>query len=194
MVSDAYGGLKEAIRRVMGSSWQRCRVHWMRNALSHVPKAHQSMVSVALRQAFIQPNRASTSQTLRHVADQLRDKWPRLGASIDESETDVLAHMDVPAQHRAKIHWTNPIERLNKEVKRRADVVDIFANEGPIIRLIGGRGCWRPTVNGKHNTAMCKPRRWLNLHRQRSTPCQARLSPWPHDQWPSQFTPEFPPR
>ncbi len=185
MVSDAYGGLKEVIRRVMGSSWQRCRVHWMRNALSHVPKAHQSMVSVALRQAFIQPNRASTSQTLRHVADQLRDKWPRLSAFIDESETDVLAHMDFPAQHRAKIHSTNPIERLNKEVKRCADVIGIFANEGSIIRLIGGGCCWRPTVNGKPNTAMCKPRRWLNLHRQRSTPRQARLSSWPHDQWPS---------
>ena len=138
VISDAHEGLKTAIRRVMGSSWQRCRVHWMRNALFHVPKANQSMVSVVLRQAFIQPNRARASQTLRHVADHLRDKWPRLGAFIEESETDVLAHMDVPTQHRAKIHWTNPIERLNKEVKRRADVVGIFANEGSIIRLIGG--------------------------------------------------------
>jgi transposase-like protein len=137
VISDAHEGLKAAIRRVMGASWQRCRVHWMRNALSYVPKAQQSMVSAALRQAFIQPDRPNASQTLRHVADQLRAKWPKLGAFIDESEADVLTHMDFPVQHRTKIHSTNPLERLNKEVKRRADVVGIFPNEGAIIRLIG---------------------------------------------------------
>jgi putative transposase len=137
VVSDAHEGLKAAIRRVVGACWQRCRVHWMRNALSYVPKGQQSMVSAALRQAFIQPDRPTASQTLRHVADQLRVKWPKLGAFIDDSEADVLAHLDFPAQHRSKIHSTNPLERLNKEVKRRADVVGIFPNEGSIIRLIG---------------------------------------------------------
>src|ERR1700744_6276153 len=137
VMSDAHEGLKAAIRRVMGSSWQRCRVHWMRNALSYVPKAQQSMVSAALRQAFIQPDRPTACQTLRHVADQLRTKWPKLGGFLDESEADVLTHMDFPVQHRTKIHSTNPLERLNKEVKRRADVVGIFPNEGAIIRLIG---------------------------------------------------------
>jgi transposase-like protein len=137
VISDAHEGLKAAIRRVMGSTWQRCRVHWMRNAQSYVAKGQQIMVSAALRQAFIQPDRVNASQTLRHVADQLRTKWPELGAFIDESEADVLAHMDFPAQHRTKIHSTNPLERLNKEVKRRADVVGIFPNEGAIIRLIG---------------------------------------------------------
>ena len=137
VISDAHEGLKAAIRRVMGASWQRCRVHWMRNAQSYVAKGQQSMVAAGLHQAFIQADRASASQTLRHVADQLRPKWPKLAAFIGESETDVLAHMDFPAQHRSKIHSTNPIERLNKEVKRRADVVGIFPNEGSIIRLIG---------------------------------------------------------
>jgi putative transposase len=137
VISDAHEGLKTAIRRVVGGSWQRCRVHWMRNALAYVTKGQQSMVSAALRQAFIQPDRPSASQTLRHVADQLRTKWPKLGTFIDESEADVLAHLDFPAQHRSKIHSTNPLERLNKDGKRRADVVGIFPNEGSIIRLIG---------------------------------------------------------
>jgi putative transposase len=136
-ISDAHEGLKAAIRRVMGASWQRCRVHWMRNALSYVPKGQQNMASAALRQAFIQPDRPAASQTLRHVADQLRAKWPKLGGFIDDSEADVLTHLDFPTQHRSKIHSTNPLERLNKEVKRRADVVGIFPNEGAIIRLIG---------------------------------------------------------
>ena len=137
VISDAHEGLKSAIRRTFSASWQRCRVHWMRNALSYVPKAQQSMAAAALRQAFMQPDRASASQALRHVADQLRDKWPKLGTFIDDSETDVLAHMDFPTQHRTRIHSTNSLERLNKEVKRRADVVGIFPNEGSIIRLIG---------------------------------------------------------
>jgi putative transposase len=137
VISDAHEGLKAAIRRVMGATWQRCRVHWMRSALAYVPKGQQSMVSAALRQALLQPDHASASQTLRHVADQLRPKWPKLAALIDESEADVLAHMDFPTQHRSKIHSTNPLERLNKEVKRRADVVGIFPNEGAITRLIG---------------------------------------------------------
>ncbi|BDA87219.1 IS256 family transposase (plasmid) [Aureimonas sp. SA4125] len=137
VISDAHEGLKAAIRRVFSASWQRCRVHWMRNALSYVPKAQQSMAAAALRQAFAQPDRASASQALRHVADQLRGKCPKLGAFIDNSETDVLAHMDFPSQHRTRIHSTNSLERLNKEVKRRADVVGIFPNEGSIIRLIG---------------------------------------------------------
>jgi transposase-like protein len=137
VISGAHEGLKAAIRRVFSASWQRCRVHWMRNALSYVPKAQQSMAAAALRQAFIQPDRAAASQTLRHVADQLRGKWPKLGMFIDDSEADVLAHMDFPTQHRTRIHSTNSLERLNKEVKRRADVVGIFPNEGSIIRLIG---------------------------------------------------------
>jgi putative transposase len=137
VISDAHEGLKVAIRRVFGATWQRCRVHWMRNALAYVPKTQQSMAAAALRQAFLQPDRAQASAMLRHVADQLRPKWPRLAAFIDDSQTDVLSYLDFPEQHRSKLHSTNPLERLNKEVKRRADVVGIFPNEAAIIRLIG---------------------------------------------------------
>lgn len=137
VTSDAHEGLKAAIRRVFSASWQRCRVHWMRNALSYMPKAQQSMAAAALRQAFLQSDREGASQALRHVADQLRPKWPKFGSFIDGSETDVLTHMDFPAQHRSRIHSTNSLERLNKEVKRRADVVGIFPNEASIVRLIG---------------------------------------------------------
>src|SRR3954471_7259602 len=112
VISDAHEGLKAAIRRVIGASWQRCRVHWMRNALAYVPRIQQSMVAAALRQAFLQPDRAQASQMLRHVADQLRPKWSKLAAFIDDSETEVLSYLDFPAQHRTKIHSTNPLERL----------------------------------------------------------------------------------
>ena len=137
VISDAHEGLKAAIAKTFGATWQRCRVHWMRNALARVPKSQHSMVSAALRQAFLQPEASSASQTWRHVADQLREKWPKLASFMDETEHDVLAYMTFPAQHRVKLHSTNPLERLNKEVKRRADVVGIFPNEQSIVRLIG---------------------------------------------------------
>ena len=136
----------------------------MRNALAHVPKGQQSMAAAALRQAFIQPDRPSASQTLRQVADQLRPTWPKLAALMDESEADVLAYMAFPAQHRTKLHSTNPLERLNKEVKRRADVVGIFPNEAAIIRLIGAV-LLEPTTSGSSSTATCRPRPWPSLHR-----------------------------
>ncbi len=137
VVSDAHEGLKGAIRRVLGATWQRCRVHWMRSALAHVGKGQQTMVAAALRQAFLQADEASARQAWRQVADQLRPRWSKLAAFMDESEHDVLAYMGFPAQHRAKLHSTNPLERLNKEVKRRADVVGIFPCEASITRLIG---------------------------------------------------------
>src|SRR5579863_4457579 len=137
VISDAHEGLRNAITRVLGATWQRCRVHWMRNALAHVPKGQHTMVAAAIRQAFLQPDAEAAHQTWRHVADQLRPRWPKLAALMDDSEHDVLAYMAFPGQHRTKLHSTNPLERLNKEVKRRADVVGIFPNEASITRLIG---------------------------------------------------------
>jgi transposase-like protein len=137
VVSDAHEGLKAAAARVLGATWQRCRVHWMRNALAYVPKGQHTMAAAALRQAFLQADPDAARQTWRQVADQLRPRWPKLAALMDESEHDVLAYMAFPAQHRTKLHSTNPLERLNKEVKRRADVVGIFPDERSVVRLIG---------------------------------------------------------
>ena len=137
VISDAHEGLKAAIQRVIGASWQRCRVHFMRNALAYVPKGQHTVVAAAIRQAFIQPDRETAGQVWRHVADQLRPKVEKLARLMDEAEHDVLAYMSFPAQDRTKLHSTNPLERLNKEVKRRADVVGIFPNEDAIKRLIG---------------------------------------------------------
>src|ERR1700741_2870023 len=109
----------------------------MRNALAHVPKGQHTMVAAAIRQAFLQTDAEAAHQTWRHVADQLRPRWPKLATLMDDSEHDVLAYMTFPGQHRTKLHSTNPLERLNKEVKRRADVVGIFPNEQSIVRLVG---------------------------------------------------------
>jgi transposase-like protein len=109
-------------------------VHWRRNALAHVPKSQHTTVAAAIRQAFLQPDAEAAHQTWRHVADQLRARWPKLAALMDDSEPDVLAYMAFPFQHRVKLHSTNPLEQLNKEVKRRADVVGIFPNEASIAR------------------------------------------------------------
>ena len=137
VISDAHDGLRHAITRVLGASWQRCRVHWIRNAMAQFPKGQHTMVATAIRQAFLQPDADAAHQTWRHVADQLRGRWPKLAALMDDSEHDVLAYIAFPGQHRSKLHSTNPLERLNKEVKRRANVVGIFPNEASITRLIG---------------------------------------------------------
>jgi putative transposase len=156
VVSDAHEGLKAAAAKVLGATWQRCRVHWMRNALAHVAKGQQTVVAAALRQAFFQPDQDGARQVWRQVADQLRPRWPRLSALMDGSEHDVLAYMGFPAQHRAKLHSTNPLERLNKEVKRRADVVGIFPGEASITRLIGA-------VLLEHNDEWQTDRRYMQL-------------------------------
>jgi transposase-like protein len=137
VISDAHEGLKAAITQVLNATWQRCRVHFLRSMLSHVPKSQHTMVSAAIRQVFIQPDRKTAGEVWRHVADQLRPRFAKLAGLMDAAEFDVLAYMDFPEPHRAKLHSTNPLERLNKEVKRRTDVVGIFPNEASVRRLVG---------------------------------------------------------
>ena len=137
VISDAHEGLKAAIAKVLGATWQRCRVHFMRNALAHVGKAQQAMVASYIRTAFAQADETAARAQWRKVADQLRPKLPKLAELMDDAEDDVLAHMVWPKELRAKLHSTNPLERLNKEIKRRTNVVGIFPNDAAIVRLVG---------------------------------------------------------
>jgi transposase-like protein len=138
MISDAHQGLTGAIAAVMqGASWQRCRVHFVRNALALVPKGAQPWVAATIRTAFAQPDAAQAREQWRRGADGFRDRFPRLAALLDEAEADVLASLAFPAEHWRQIWSTNPLERLNKEVKRRTDVVGIFPNEAAVVRLVG---------------------------------------------------------
>jgi transposase-like protein len=137
VISDAHEGLKAAIAKILSATWQRCRVHFMRNALAHAGKSGRRVVSAFVATAFAQNDAESAKQQWRRVADQLRPKLPKLAALMDEAEPDVLAYMTFPSQHRAKLHSTNPLERLNGEIKRRTEVVGIFPNEAAITRLVG---------------------------------------------------------
>jgi transposase-like protein len=137
-ISDAHTGLKAAIAAVLsGASWQRCRVHFVRNALALAPRGAQAMVAATIRTVFAQPDAAAAHEQWRRVADGFRGRWPRLAALMDEAEADVLAYLAFPPEHWRQIWSTTPLERLNKEVKRRSDVVGIFPNEAAVIRLVG---------------------------------------------------------
>jgi len=137
VVSDAHEGLKAAVAKVLTATWQRCRVHFMRNALAHAGRSGRRVVSAFIATAFAQDDAEAASAQWRRVADQLRPKVPKLAALMDEAEPDVLAYMSFPPQHRTKLHSTNPLERLNGEIKRRTEVVGIFPNEASIVRLVG---------------------------------------------------------
>jgi putative transposase len=137
VVSDAHEGIKASVSKILTASWQRCRVHFMRNALAHAGKSGRRVVSAFIATAFAQDDATMAQAQWRSVADQLRPKLPKLATLMDDAEPDVLAYMGFPAQHRAKLHSTNPLERLNGEIKRRTEVVGIFPNEAAITRLVG---------------------------------------------------------
>jgi transposase-like protein len=137
VVSDAHEGLKAAVTKVLSATWQRCRVHFMRNVLAHAGKSGRRVVSAFIATAFAQETPEAASAKWRAVASQIRPKVPKLAAILDDAEPDVLAYMTFPKEHRAKLHSTNPIERLNGEIKRRTDVVGIFPNDYAIVHLVG---------------------------------------------------------
>ena len=137
VISDAHEGVKAAVAKLMNATWQRCRVHTMRNALAHAGKSSRRVVSAFMATAFAQDSAEAAKAQWRKVADQLRPKLPKLAGFMDEAEDDVLAYMSFPADHWSKIHSTNGLERLNGEVKRRTDVVGIFPNDNAITRLVG---------------------------------------------------------
>ena len=137
VISDAHEGLKAAAAKVLSSTWQRCRVHFMMNALAHVGPSQRPMIAAAIRTAFTQETAEAAHEEWRAVADRLRDRFRRLAELMDEAEDDVLAHMAFPKHHWRQLHSTNPLERLNGEIKRRTDVVAIFPNEDAIVRLVG---------------------------------------------------------
>ncbi len=157
VISDDHGGLVKAIReQLLGSAWQRCRVHLTRNAQDLVPRSARSMVASAIRAVFEQPDGRSARVQLDSVIDGLRPRYPRVADLLTDAEPDLLAHFAFPESHRPQIRSTNPLERLNKEIKRRTAVVGIFPNRAAVIRLVGmilaeqddewqdGRRCFRP--------------------------------------------------
>jgi len=137
VISDAHDGLKAAVTKLLHASWQRCRVHFARNALAYAGKNGRRVVAAFIATAFAQNDADAAKLQWRKIADQLRPTLPKLATLMDESETDVLAYMSFPAAHRTKLHSVNPLERLNGEIKRRTDVVGIFPNEAAITRLVG---------------------------------------------------------
>ena len=137
VISDAHEGLKAAVAKVLKASWQRCRVHFLRNALAYATKGQRQMVFALINTIFAQETAEAAHSQWRVVVDQLRGKFPRLAAMMDDTEHEVLTFLDFPKEHRVKIHSTNVLERLNGEIKRRANVVGIFPNEAAIRRLVG---------------------------------------------------------
>jgi len=138
VISDAHEGLREAIRKVLGgSSWQRCRVHFMRNLLSQVPKSAQQMVAALVRTVFAQPDKTAAHGQLASVVQSLAHRFPKAAQMLKDAEEDILAYMAFPHEHWRQLHSTNPLERLMREIGRRTDVVGIFPNRASLIRLAG---------------------------------------------------------
>lgn len=138
VTSDAHVGLREAIRStLLGATWQRCRVHLLRDVLAHVPKGAQGLIAAFGRTIFAQPDGPSAHRQLGDVAEHLRTRFPKAAETLLASEDDVLAYTAVPREHWSKVWSTNPLERLNREIARRTDVVGIFPNRDALLRLAG---------------------------------------------------------
>jgi putative transposase len=137
VISDAHEGIKAAVSKVLSATWQRCRVHFQRNALANAGKSGRRVISVFIATAFAQGTQETADTQWRAVADQIRPKLPKPATLIDDTKQDVLAYMSFPKEHRVNLHSTNPIERLHGEIKRRMEVVGIFPNDEAITRLVG---------------------------------------------------------
>ncbi len=138
VTSDAHEGLKGAIAAALpGAAWQRCRTHFARNLLAKVPKSAQDFVAAMSRSIFAQADRDTVWAQQRRVADELRARFPQAAALLDDAREDLLAFTSFPSDHWRQIWSTNPQERLNRELRRRSDVVGIFPNRAAIVRLIG---------------------------------------------------------
>jgi transposase-like protein len=137
VISDGHEGIKAAVTKVLSATWQRCRVHFMRNVLAHAGKSGRRVAAAFIATAFAQETPEAASLQWRTVADQIRPKVPKLATIMDDAENDVLAYMTFPKEHRAQLHSINSIERINGEIKRRTDVVGIFPNDDAIVRLVG---------------------------------------------------------
>jgi len=138
VISDAHVGLKKAIEQVFsGASWQRCRVHFMRNVLSHIPKRDKGAIADAVRMVFEQPDRYAAGLQLHGLAQNVQDKYPQVAKLLVEAEEDILVYKTFPREHWRRIHSINQLERIHKEVKRRTNVVGIFPNDDAVFRLTG---------------------------------------------------------
>jgi putative transposase len=157
VISDQHAGLVKALKRsFQGAGHQRCRVHFARNLLAHVPKGQQNMVAAVFRTIFAQPDPATVEATWDSVRDQLAARFPKLGPLMDGAKAEVLAFTAFPRAHWTKIWSTNPLERVNKEIKRRARVVGIFPNPAAVIRLVGA------VLNDMHDEWQAGERRYLS--------------------------------
>jgi putative transposase len=138
VISDAHAGLKTAIASVLlGAAWQRCRVHFLRNVLAQVPKGSAEMVAATIRTIFAQPSPAAVREQLEVIAGMLGRQFPKVEAMLHDAADDITAFAGFPIGHWKKIWSTNPLERLNKEIKRRTDVVGVFPNPEALLRLAG---------------------------------------------------------
>ena len=138
VISDAHAGLRAAIEAVLlGAAWQRCRVHFLRNVLAQVPKGHAEMVAAAIRTIFAQPDAAHVREQLDTIAGMLGRQLPKVETMLREAAGDITAFADFPVSHWKKVWSTNPLERVNKEIKRRTDVVGVFPNPAALLRLAG---------------------------------------------------------